>query len=69
METKAPLRERLHIVTDSTHEQYHGQRFYIVRSLTKVEADIDEVGPMFEVKTESGDRISVFQDEIYDFDN
>lgn len=40
----------------------------VVRALTEDEADLFDVGPMYKVKTATGDLIDVFGDEIYEYE-
>ena len=49
--------------TDAEHAQYNGL-ITIVRPLTKKEADIDDVGPMFRCRTSSGQEFDAFEDEL-----
>lgn len=49
--------------TQADLQHFNGQFCDIVRQLTRDEADIDDVGPMFLVRFADGE-ISVFADEL-----
>lgn len=51
-----------------SHQKYDGMRFQIIRPLTRKECDIEEVGPMYEIKLENGEIINAFNDEVYDLE-
>ena len=53
---------------DTTLNWRTGQHATVVRRLTQDEADLDEVGPMWEVKFEDGSLVHVFEDEIKEAD-
>ncbi len=51
--------------TGSSYQQYDGMKFKILRCLDPEEADIVDVGTMFEIELENGETIDVFEDEIF----
>ena len=50
--------------TANTIFDHNGHECVIVRDLTPDEADIDEVGPMHEVRFDDGCTVHVFADEL-----
>lgn len=49
---------------DSKLNHRTGQTATVVRPLTEDEADLFDVGPMYEVRFDDGEVVNVFEDEI-----
>ena len=50
---------------DSELNIRNGEVVQVIRPLTKHEADIDDVGPMFKIRFSDGEETDAFGDELY----
>lgn len=49
---------------DTTYRKYNGEYVTVLRPLTEEEADIEEVGPMYRIRTQDGTTLDAFEDEL-----
>lgn len=54
--------------TQSDLLQHNNKSFTVIRSLTKEEVDIDNVGNMYLILLESGEEIQVFENEVSEYE-
>lgn len=50
--------------TQSDLQQHNGKSFKVLRPLTESEANIRDVGMMYEIELSTGEKIQAFEDEI-----
>jgi hypothetical protein len=72
MSIKIKLLRSVYIMTKKPFEttqsnllKYNGQDFKVLRQLDETEADISDVGNMFEIQFNDGFITDAFEDEIY----